>query len=83
MAKCWAINCKNFEGENSIFYFKNYKIANKNFNILCEKNKNQVEFFKRSDGNTVSWFDPSYNEYSTYIKLIKVELPTIHNEIIF
>ena len=82
MAKCWAIMCENFEGENSTFYFKNYKIANENFDILCEKNKNQKEF-KKLNECTVSWFDPRYNEYSTYINLIKIKLPTIYNEIIF
>lgn len=77
----WAIIFDNFKGEDSAVYFKNYEIAKKNFEILCEKNKDQEEF-KRSEDRAV-WFDPCYNEYSTYITLEKDELPTVYNEIIF
>jgi hypothetical protein len=82
MAKYWAIDCNNFRGENDTFYFENYKIAKENFEILCEKNKNQEEF-KRYDEYSGAWFDPNYNEYLTFIDLTELEMPVIHNEIIF
>lgn len=77
----WVINCDNFKSQDDIFYFENYKIAKKNFEILCEKNKNQEEFER--DENSASWFDSNYNEFSTYIDLTEIELPPIYNEIIF
>ena len=78
----WAIDCENLKGEDNTFYFENYEIAKKNFEILCGKNKDQDEF-RKNDNDSASWFDSCYNEYSTYIDLIQVESPTIHNEIIF
>lgn len=77
----WAIIRDNFEGEDDILYFENYEIAKKNFEILCEKNKDQDEFYRSDNG--AKWFDSCYNEYSTYINLVQTGLPIIHNEIIF
>lgn len=82
MKKYWAIEVENFEDINTTYYFENYEIAKDNFEILCLKNQNQEEF-ERNDEYMASWFDPSYNEFSTYISLIEIELPPIHNEIIF
>lgn len=82
MKNIWAIEVENFKDIDSTFYFENYEIAKDNFEILCLKNQNQEEF-ERNGEYMASWFDPSYNEYSTYISLTKVELPPIHNEIIF
>lgn len=83
MSRYWAINCINFKGEDSIFYFEDFETARENFDTLCEKNKNQEEF-KRKGYSKASWFDSNYNEYSTCINLIEVESPIIHhNEIIF
>ena len=82
MTKYWAIVCVNLESDDDTFYFENYEIAKKNFDILCVKNKDK-EKFEMTNENTASWFDSNYNEYSTYINLIKIKLPTIYNEIIF
>jgi hypothetical protein len=82
MKKYWAIEVENFEDTDSIYYFENYEIAKDNFEILCLKNQNQEEF-RRNGEYMASWFDSLYNEYSTHISLIKVELPHIHNKIIF
>lgn len=78
----WTIEVENFEDINSTFYFENYEIARKNFEVLCEKNKSQDEFVRHGE-HRASWFDSNYNADSTYVALVENELPTIHSEIIF
>lgn len=82
MTKYWAITRENFKGEDDAFYFESFEIAKENFDTLCEKNKNQAEF-ERSGYSNASWFDPDYNEYSTYIELVEIKRPAIYNKIIF
>lgn len=76
----WAIVCENYKGNDVTYYFENYKIAKKNFDILCEKYQNKDEFIL--ENNHCEWFDACYNEYSTFICLCQT---TIHifDEIIF
>jgi hypothetical protein len=80
--KYWAISLENFEGDvNEILYFKNYEIAKKNFDIICNFYKNYDEFEIR-DNCWLSFFDANYNEYSTYVHLFEKEI-IIHDEILF
>lgn len=79
--KYWALVMDNFEGQDDILYFKNYEIARENFEVICEKLSKNKEFFRWHD-SYCEWFDPRYNEYSTYVFLCEREL-TIHDKIIF
>lgn len=78
--KYWALILDNYECADDIFYFANYDIAKQNFDVICENYKNYKEF-KKTD-KRCSWFDPKYNEYSTFVSLTEREID-IYNEIIF
>jgi len=77
----WAIVCDNFCGSDDVYYFTSHEVAVKNFLTIVEKYKDAKEFER--DGNSCMWFDSSFNEYSTYIYLMKKPLPAIHDDIIF
>ena len=80
--KYWSLRLCNYEGgEDEIIYFDNYDIAKKNFKALCKKGVDYDEF--EADENSCSWFDPDYNEYSTYVTLDIRPLPMIHKDVIF
>lgn len=77
----WCVEINNLEGENYLYYFKNYKIARENFLSIVNKNKNQDEF--QYDGEAFcSWFDAHWNEYSTFVELVQKELPYIFDTVI-
>jgi hypothetical protein len=76
----WKIVLENYQDEDTTCYFENYEIAKKNFNRLKDLNKDMPEF--EIDGNTMSWYDCGYNEYSTYVYLLQ-GAPKIYNKIIF
>lgn len=78
--KYWTLILENYEDENDIFYFENYDIAKQNFDVICKKHKNYEEFEKTD--KECSWFDPEYNEFSTFVLLAEREI-NIYNEIIF
>lgn len=65
----WSIILENYKGYDDVYYFDNYSVAEKTFKNLCEKYKNYDEFERTDD--ECSWFDPGYNEYSTFAKLEK------------
>jgi len=78
----WRISLDNYMGEDDTIYFKNYEIAKKNFDRLCELNKDMPEFKINLKENTMSWFDHGYNEYSTRIYLFQGG-PKFYDEIVF
>lgn len=82
--KYWAIITENYEDESCKYYFESYEIAQKNLDKIIQacKNNADIEDFAY-DEISCSWFDPTCNEYSTYIYLDKINFPTIHNKIIF
>lgn len=69
----WSIVLDNYQDSDDIYYFDNYSVAKKTFEKICEKYKDYDEFERTEDG--CSWFDPAYNEYSTFTRLEKL---TIH-----
>ena len=79
--KTWSLELDNFEGESYTLYFENYNIAKQNFDVICKKFKNYEEF-EIINGTTCTWFDSSYNEYSTYITL-KESIIKFYDHIIF
>lgn len=82
--KYWAIVTDNYEDENCKYYFESYGIAKKNLDKIIQTCKNDEDIKELEyDETSCSWFDPTCNEYSTYVYLTELNLPTIHNEIIF
>jgi single-stranded DNA-specific DHH superfamily exonuclease len=77
----WVIECENYQGHDETYYFTSHEVAIKNFLTIVEKYKDMYEF--EQDGNSCMWFDSSFNEYSTYIYLMRKPLPAIHDDIIF
>lgn len=71
----WSIVFTNFRGENYIVYFKNKESAEKSFKTLYEYAKDFDEFDYDKSDNYISWFDSSYNEYSTYAILKMIDIP--------
>ena len=85
MEELWTIKLSNYMGEDDTIYFENYEIAKKNFDYLRDMNKDMSEFEvveTKHSGANMSWFDPNYNEYSTYVDLYEGG-PKIYNEIVF
>lgn len=82
--KYWTIIMENYKGGVDKYYFESFEIAKKNLDKIIQiyANDTSIEEF-RYDSFSCSWFDPTYNEYSTYVSLAKIDFPTIHNEIIF
>jgi hypothetical protein len=76
MNKYWTLVFTNYRGNDDRYYFANYEVAKKSFDMLAEAHKNDDEF--SVEDSFMSWFDPDYNEYSTYVDL--VEEPIYINE---
>jgi hypothetical protein len=76
MKKYWTLIFANYRGNDDRYYFANYEVAKKSFDMLAEAHKDDEEFSVEDDWMT--WFDPNYNEYSTYVDL--VEEPIYINE---
>jgi len=69
MEKIWEITYKNYQGDYFSEYY-HYEInAKRTFFQLYKENKDQQEFEGRSENWEFSYFDPNYNEYSTFISL--------------
>ena len=61
----YCIEFNNYCADTFNEYYRTKEEAMKWFNKLIEDNKDMDEF--RIDHNQISFFDPNYNEYSTYI----------------
>lgn len=69
MEKIWEITYRNYQGDYFSEYY-HYEInAKQTFFQLYKENKDQQEFEGRSENWEFSYFDPNYNEYSTFISL--------------
>ena len=77
----WCIVLNNFEGKDDKIFFENYYIARENYLNLIENHRDCDEF-QAAEKNKCSWFDPYYNEWSTFVTLEKQPLP-LYNEVIF
>jgi len=77
----WAIVCKNYHGGDETYYFTSHEVARENFVEIINNHQSAEEF--RKDGDSCSWFDCRFNEYSTHIYLTEKPLPEIHDDIIF
>lgn len=66
--KIYYIKLNNYHGEDDIEYYRNKKNAYHRYNELFDEGKHKKEF-KQENINSFSFFDSSYNEYSTYISL--------------
>ena len=69
MEKIWEIIYKNYQGDYFSEYYHYEKNAKETFLQLYEENQNQQEFEGSLDDWKFSYFDPNYNEYSTFISL--------------
>lgn len=74
----WAIVCDNYEGDYETYYFEDFESASRSFNKLVNKYKKYDEF--KQNGHLISWFE-GFNEYSTYIRLVKTTI-YIHDKMI-
>ena len=69
----YLINFKNYEGEDTFELYRGRGNAIERFKELRKEAKKKEEFYDEEDFNEeqkyneFSFFDPSYNEYSTYI----------------
>ena len=70
MEKIWEITYRNYQGDYFSEYY-HYEInAKETFLQLYEENRHQQEFEGSFVGDwKFSYFDPNYNEYSTFISL--------------
>lgn len=73
----WCLVFDNYHDTDHIEYFDTKEHAIAAFEEICEVCKNHEEFERWSDG--CSWFDSTYNEYSTYIWLCEETMPGINN----
>lgn len=76
MMTYWALVLDNFQGDCYTYYFENFESALASFEALCETYKTYDEYERKN--YCVSWFDPDYNEYSTYVRLAQESI-VIHN----
>ena len=72
MSKIYKITLDNYCGENGMELYHQSINAKKRFRELCREGKGYDEYV----GNSLScsYFNASYNEYSTYITLEEMEL---------
>lgn len=69
METVYVLNLENYQGEYTFELFHHKENAERRYNELLEENKNQSEFERYENVHVFSFFDPNYNEYSTYITL--------------
>jgi len=82
--KYWTIVMENYEDLDHECYFESYEIAKKNLDKIIQTHKNNTDIQEfEYDDTSCSWFDNNYNEYSTYVYLVEMYLPTVFNEVIF
>lgn len=76
---------ENYEDlDHDTYYFESYEIAKENLDKIIQtyKDNSDIQEFEYDD-TSCSWYDNNYNEYSTYINLVEMPLPTVFNEVIF
>ena len=75
METIYRITLDNYCGENITEFYHKAINAKRRFHQLCEEGKAYDEY--EQDTTSCSWFDPSYNEYSTYIDLEECTLSDV------
>ena len=75
MMTIYKITLDNYCGENSIELYHNEENARKRFKELQEEGENYEEF--EDDEFEISFFNPNYNEYSTFINFEECELDSL------
>lgn len=64
----YQIILDNYQGESSLELYRTYEHAKKRFEELFQEGTRKEEFdYDNEESNSFSFFDPHYNEYSTYI----------------
>jgi hypothetical protein len=85
--KYWCLVLDNYEEEDSVIYFDSFETAKANFLSLAKKHEDFDEFEMEADEENkvfaCTWFDPSYNEWSTYASLHEREMPCVYSGLIF
>lgn len=84
MKNIYRIHLHNYQGEDTTTeFYRNKQRAYERFNKLQQEGQQKDEFEEEEEENTLeacSWFDSSYNEYSTYISLDKCSLDDIFSD---
>lgn len=70
----YMLNLKNYQGETTFELFHQKDNAARRYNELIKENKDKDEFEYYNNKQGFSFFDPNYNEYSTFITLVKITL---------
>ena len=76
----YMLNLNNYQGETTFELFHQKNNAEQRYNELIEENKDQDEFEYYNKGQGFSFFNPSYNEYSTFITLVKTTLDQLFED---
>lgn len=83
METIYKITFSNYDGEDFVELYHHRENAYNRFNAICEENKHRKEYYIEDedvddDGYIMcSFFNPSINEYNTYITLIKCTLESL------
>lgn len=80
MTIIYKITLDNYQGEHLVELFHHSKNAHARFNELWEENKNKDEFEGNKHEMEMSFFDPMYNEYSTYIVMCACTLDSLFED---
>lgn len=76
----YMLNLNNYQGETTFELFHQKDNAARRYNELIKENKNKSEFEYDNKGQGFSFFDPNYNEYSTFIILVKTTLDQLFED---
>lgn len=70
----YVIKLENYQGETNYEFFHHKDNAKLRYIELLNENKDKDEFEYYDNKQGFSFFDASYNEYSTYISFIEIPL---------
>lgn len=77
MKTVYVLKLENYQGETTFELFHHKDNAARRYNELLKENCRKSEFECDNEDDyvkTFSYFDPDYNEYSTYITLTESDL---------
>lgn len=74
METIYVLQLENYQAETTFELFHHKDNAQRRYNELLNENKDKDEFECCDDKQAFSFFDPNYNEYSTFISLIESTL---------
>lgn len=77
MTTIYVIKLDNYEGETTFELYHTECAARARLYELAQEAEDMDEFDYEEDDNELSFFDPSYNEFSTYITLRKTTLESL------